>query len=109
MPNDPDYGREWADLRRRTRIFWIIFLGYIPGVVILNLLAGLIAPSLTPMWIAVPWMGAFMAAGIYRALFRCPRCHKRFFYKGWYSSQFIRNCLHCDLPLGSSPPQQNSN
>jgi hypothetical protein len=31
------------------------------------------------------------------ALFRCPRCGKRFFTTLWYRNPFARKCVHCGL------------
>lgn len=94
------YDSEWNDLRRRLLIFWIVFLSYVPGVLVLVLSARSLAPSLddqAPQWIAGMWLGAFAVAGVYRSLFRCPRCRRRFFCSWWYSNPYARKCVHCRL------------
>ena len=35
MDTHPDYTADWRDYRRRRLIFWVTFLGFIPGVFIL--------------------------------------------------------------------------
>jgi hypothetical protein len=117
----PDYTAAWRDYRKRSFIFWTVFLGYIPGVLVLFVGAGLPIAALTgtkPDYFFYPiagsWMLAFLITSWQVVLFRCPRCRKRFFATWWYRNPFARKCVHCGLPKWASsdltlrpPPQSN--
>jgi hypothetical protein len=53
--------------------------------------------------VAVFWMFGFVAASIHHNSFRCPRCHKPFFWTWWRRNPAAERCLHCGLPRGASP------
>jgi hypothetical protein len=97
-----NYAAAWADLRWRIRLFWIVFLTYLPGVALItwlwpNLFEGL------GFIVAIPWMIAFIIAGFYRHSFGCPRCGKWFFSTDWWQNPFSRKCLHCGLQRWAKP------
>jgi hypothetical protein len=104
MHMQADYASAWRDYRKRTIIFWIAFLGYVPGVAAIFFaigpsLAALtgIEPNNIGMMIALCWMIAFAILAIRRSLFRCPRCGGAFFSTLWYTNSFARKCVHCGL------------
>ena len=105
MDAHPDYTAAWRDYRKRRLVFWAVFLGYIPGVLVLFVGIGLpisaligIKPDYFFYPIAGSWMLAFMIAGLRTGLFRCPRCGKWFFATWWYRNPFAGKCVHCGLP-----------
>jgi hypothetical protein len=96
-PDDPCYAN-WAEMRRRTRLFWIAFFTWAPLTALLLASAELAfgAPS---AWVAAPGVLAVFVARIYQVLWPCPRCEKPFYsYGGWLYWPFADRCLHCDLP-----------
>jgi len=78
-----NYDDQWRDLRKRGRLFWFVFLGWVPAeLLILNTLDS-ISPGLGNrafLWVGGLFMVAFFAAGIYRDRFRCPRCGEFYFF-----------------------------
>ncbi len=105
MGAQPDYAAAWREFRKRRLIFWAIFLGYIPGVLIIWIAIGLPVSALTGIKpdyffypIALCWLFMFLIASLRVGLFRCPRCHKWFFATWWYHNPFARKCAHCGLP-----------
>ena len=100
-----DYAVAWRDCRKRTIIFWIVFLGYMPGVGVIFFAVGPSLAALTGIklndsgiMIAFCWMVAFAITGFRLSLFRCPRCGQSFFWGSWYTNTFARKCVHCGLP-----------
>ena len=70
-----NYDDAWRDLHFRIRLFWLVFLGYMPGVLLIAFLLHEIFSGLDDRviaWAAIPWMAAYGAAAIYRTWFRCP-------------------------------------
>ena len=104
MDVSQNYRGAWDDLRKRIRIFWIVVLGYMPGV---GLCTYLVYTFGLPHWIAqgvaFVWMAAFIGAGGYRCGFRCPQCHHLFFMTWWRHNPYAGKCLHCKLPRWSEP------
>jgi hypothetical protein len=93
------YEVEWQDLRRRIRLFWIVWLGYLPGVLLIAFVLHKMSPGLSDRavpWIAGAWMIAFVSGSFYRTAFRCPRCREWYFW-GWIQNPFRRKCGHCGL------------
>jgi hypothetical protein len=107
--SEAGYAAAWRELRRRRRLTWVLFLGYIPGVAALCFLVG--APvtrmggskqgEVACAVIALLWILAFAAAAIRLTFFRCPRCHRIFHSTWWRHNPFARNCLHCGLAQGT--------
>jgi hypothetical protein len=69
MDAHPDYTTAWREYRKRRLIFWAVFLGYVPGVLILLIGIGLPISALTGIKldyfvysIAGAWMLAFVIA-----------------------------------------------
>jgi hypothetical protein len=104
MDTHSEYTADWQEYRRRRRLFWILFLGFIPGVFILFTFAlGLLSlidasnPAVSIFLIAGFWMLMLIIASFQYFYFHCPRCHKPFFSKFWYRP-FTKKCTHCGLP-----------
>jgi len=90
------YEKQRREYQKRNVLFWGLFAGYIPVVVIVGIPLGRVFDfKEMPGLIALAWMLAFGIVGIYRTMWKCPRCHKRFYYKWWYHNAFTRKCLHC--------------
>lgn len=101
------YTQQWLEYRKRDTLFWIIFLGFLPGVGLIGIpLSRLLGLEELAMVVAGIWIFAFAIAANYRAFWRCPRCRKPFFHKWWYNNFFATKCLHCKLPkyAGFDPP-----
>ena len=98
MRIDPSLEAAWLDLHRRSKILWLLFFGFIPGMALLSyllndpLLQG--APFLV---IALAWMGAIAWAGSRMASFACPRCSRAFFENWYFFKPLRQNCAHCSL------------
>src|ERR1051325_3073087 len=93
------YSVQWEDYRRRRNLFWIVFLTYIPGILIIGIpLACLFHSNVVGPIVAGLWMLAFIVVSNYWGFWKCPRCGKPFFRKWWYHNSFARRCVHCKLP-----------
>ena len=96
------YEDNWIDYRKRRRLFWIVFLTYVPGASFIGILLEKTIGSEYPIYIvAILWMLAFAITGLRLTYWKCPRCNKHFFAKWWGVNQFARKCLHCGLPKWS--------
>jgi len=119
MDTHPDYTADWHDYRKRRLVFWVLFLGLVPGVIILFAVIGMPISAVTGIdrlyffyWIAGLWMLMLVVARFRSSWFKCPRCHNLFFVKHFHRLPFISKCLHCGLPKWASsdtarplPPQ----
>lgn len=115
MDREPDaYKRAWRDFRFRKRLFWGLFLGYVPVLALLGMVLGhlgLLGSNANDVMVALglAWMLAWFVVGIRYPLFRCPRCQKRFI--AWhrrnpYFVRFATKCSNCGLGLGETPEPQ---
>ena len=92
------YSTQWADYRRRRRIFFLIFLSYIPGMYALGIpLEKHFASEIPLIAVAVTWIMAFVTAGWHMNAWKCPCCGNTFFRRKWIHNQFARKCVHCGL------------
>src|SRR4026209_404111 len=102
MNSESTYQEQWKDYRRRTSIFWLIFLTYVPGVFVVGVpLTHLVSSDTSVYMLAGLWMLAFVISGNYALAWQCPRCRKTFFRTSWYYNSFARQCVHCKLPKWS--------
>jgi hypothetical protein len=95
-----NYDENWRDLRSRIRLFWFVWLSGVPLIALVAAALDRILPKIanqTGVGLVIAWMVAFVAAGIYRQAFKCPRCGKWYFWTGLYHNPFARKCLHCGL------------
>ena len=98
-PELTSYRDAWVGYRRRSRIFWLLFLGYVPVVLVVGYVSFWLFGTFTPAFVAaVLYMVAMAVAGNYGGAWRCPRCHRPFFAKWWFYNSFARSCVHCGLP-----------
>src|SRR5271170_1255275 len=102
-----NYDDQWQSLRRRSRLWWCLFLGLIPTIILVGFAMDLVSPGLAarsdPSIFFGAWMVAFLTATIYWGEFRCPRCGKRFFRTRLGGvNGFARHCPHCGLRKWSS-------
>ena len=102
MSDNSDFAVAWNDYRRRRRWFFGVWLG---GFLVVALLASLLSKlsldDLAFYVIGPAWMIGFVIMAIRMSLFRCPRCHHRFFSTWWHNNPLARKCLHCGLPKWS--------
>jgi len=94
-----NYEAKWNEYRRRRRLFFAIFLSYVPGVWLVAIPVMYWFGSETPVYfIAGAWMIAFAVAGSRVSMFPCPRCGKWFFATWYFHNPLARRCVHCGLP-----------
>ncbi|MEP6671004.1 MAG: hypothetical protein ABJF10_17725 [Chthoniobacter sp.] len=106
MSSTPTYEEQWKVYRHRSRLFWLVFLGYVPGVFLLGVPLRYLFSSNIPVYIVAGlWMLAFAISGNYAVAWRCPRCGKPFFRGSWYTNSWARRCVHCQLPKWSCDPE----
>jgi hypothetical protein len=82
-------------IRGRRRITWMVFLTYLPAMLLIAAVFGVRAFP----WAAILWMALYGAAGIVVWLSRCPRCHRMYHYRGGFSNPWTQECMHCKLSL----------
>jgi hypothetical protein len=108
-----NYDPQWRNLRKRNRLWWSVFLGLIPAIILIGFALDLISPELAKRTsdtiFFYAWMAAFAAASIYAGGFRCPRCGKRYFRTRLGGvNAFARKCPHCGLPKWASNEQTSN-
>jgi hypothetical protein len=101
VPNDDAIARGLAEIRRRRRSVWALFLGFIPASLAFGLLTG---SNQWTIGFALLWMGLTSVAMFRAAFARCPRCKGLFHFDRWFMSNngFTRKCMKCGLPLRRS-------
>jgi len=98
MTETNDYKDQWDDYRRRNRIVIALFLGFIPGVLILGFPLTKLLKSEIPFYaVALTWMAMTAGAWIRLILFRCPRCRERFMMNKYFVVASGRKCPYCGL------------
>src|SRR5215207_4188595 len=99
---DVDIQGGLAEIRRRRRWFWAVFLTYLPGVALLGGLAsGLTGREESFSVVAIGWMAAFVVTSARVVLSSCPRCGEQFHSNGQWHHPWTQRCLNCHLPLRS--------
>jgi hypothetical protein len=101
VPTDEAIARGLAEIRRRRRTLWVLFLGFIPATLTFFLLTG---SNQLAVGFALLWMGLTSVAMFRTAFARCPRCKGLFHFDRWFMSNngFTRKCMRCGLPLRRS-------
>ncbi len=84
------------EIRRRRRLVFVVFLLYIPVVIITFFV---FRSDQFTVWVALAWMALCAVTIIRASLSRCPRCGKHYHYKRPTSNPWTRKCLHCGLRL----------
>ena len=115
LTGGPTVSAKWRRYRWWSRAFWGCFLGYLPGLALVDHAVrrrnGDAANS-TTLVLAFVWMIAFAITGYFKFNFACPRCGEMFFRiwddrpwrRTWISKPFARHCAHCGLPKWSVDP-----
>jgi len=102
----------WVDYRRRKRVFWIVFLLYLPAMISFGLFV--VQPlGWDERWLAgaaCGWMMAWAASGTWLSRLTCPECGAGFFRSTragmWHTANvWARRCRHCSA---ISPAQSSS-
>jgi hypothetical protein len=100
------YVGAWRAYRWWARAFWLVFVGFLPGMSLFDRVvrrtAGDAANTATVV-AALVWMLGFALAGYQKGNLACPRCGQSFFRtsddrpwrQGWRSNPFARHCMHC--------------
>jgi hypothetical protein len=99
FPSGERYKHGWRDLRRRETVFWLTAVSFVPGVLLIMLVISNFqddVPQHFGTWVGGSWLSTIFATGLYRRLFRCPRCRKFFFRWGFDQNPFA--CASCKLP-----------
>lgn len=87
----------WRDYRLRKRLFWAMFLLWIPmGAGVSTTGKAIHCPWLMPAYV-VYWMAARVVIGLWLAKQRCPQCSQLFFIHGPFGMGNVRarQCYHC--------------
>lgn len=89
-----------ARLLTMKRIFVILLVAYVPGMVGLGLVLGHLGRSdMVPRvldWVAALWLGGLFSLWMVVASRRCPRCGRFFSWKGLFGVRPFRlRCAHC--------------
>ena len=102
------YAAAWRSYRLWSRAFWLIFVGYLPTLALVDRVVRRAlgdAANTTTLLVAFLWLIAFAITGYHKSNFACPRCGEMFFRtwddrrwrKTWSSNPFARSCRHCGL------------
>jgi predicted RNA-binding Zn-ribbon protein involved in translation (DUF1610 family) len=97
-----DYSANWNEYRQLQRRFFLIWLGYVPGVGAFAIIVNFLFHTFVPAFIfAVAWMLWFISAAAEWAQFPCPRCGKTFSHReGIFNPHwgpFAWKCMNCGL------------
>jgi hypothetical protein len=109
MTGQPEWQRAWKDLRRRTVLLAASVIS-LPGSAVLVLVMrslgwGYMASDRFIVLAGMEMLAMMLASAVFHS-FPCPRCHRRFFFKGIFANSFARRCLHCGLRKGADPPSE---
>ena len=89
----------WNSLRRREQVGIGLWLGYIPGVIVLGRpLSRALGSEIAYLGVALVWMAACLLVVFWTGSFRCPRCGNPFYRWCWYQGSYARKCAHCGPP-----------
>jgi hypothetical protein len=99
MSENSNFDSAWSDYRNRRRWFFGVWLGGVPLVVLLSLALIPVFHSEIPFYVvAGAFFFGFAVVGVRLTLFRCPHCHRHFFFTGYSSNHFAKRCVHCGFP-----------
>ena len=104
---DPTYQRSWRDLRRRELLFWFFVLSYVPGILLIIVIANIFEhdlPEHMGMYFSGAWLAGFAGASFHRQNFRCPRCHQFFFRRFMFVDPESRSCVNRNLARWTGGP-----
>jgi hypothetical protein len=108
-PTRPDYVEAWeqyrALARKRQQAIISFIVGFLPAQWVLGSVGATVFGShdghlgeIIRWGLGFPWgtyVGVRMAAV---SVWKCPRCHKRFFTRRFWGNIFTGRCVNCGLP-----------
>src|SRR5262245_30811038 len=76
------YSTAWIYYRRWSRVFWMVFVLYLPVLAVVGrALQSMPSANTLILFAALVWMIAFAVIGYHKWNFQCPRCGELFFRK----------------------------
>lgn len=98
------YTSDWNEHRQRRKQLLNVFLILLPMVVIAAYLnTFFVQAGLILKFVLIPaWSLALARAYTQYLMFRCPRCHLRYFHLKGKWHLFTKECKHCGLPKWST-------
>jgi predicted RNA-binding Zn-ribbon protein involved in translation (DUF1610 family) len=106
----PSHQIDWADCKRRELWYRIVLYGFVPLVFIASVVASRLVGSDAPFMImaSVAMLAAIVVT--YRlVVFQCPRCHRSFFSRSWWTFQpHKQKCVHCGFPKWSETDESHA-
>ena len=106
MTSEADYGRQWRDLRMRSRLLLLLFVFYIPVMALSVFALNGISPGLGDQswfWLFAGWMVVLIVLGFYQISFRCPHCGGWFGSSDSWNNPIAGHCLHCGQKRYGAP------
>jgi hypothetical protein len=91
----------WRELEKRRTLFWVIFVGFVPGVPFVSTVLSAFAGVDLFLPVGLPWLLAFAVAGLYQSRLPCPQCAQPFGFSWTQRCPFTNKCLHCGLQRDS--------
>jgi predicted RNA-binding Zn-ribbon protein involved in translation (DUF1610 family) len=105
----PSGGPRWNEYRRRRGWFYAALVACPLTILALGMIVpGLVASDAPVTVLIFAGMTAIGITSARMAYFRCPRCGKLFFRKGWMRNSFAQSCMHCGLPKWAEADTSNS-
>jgi len=94
-----DYQQAWKEYKWRRNQVWIVFFCILPVAGTVGYITNKFhyTRSDLAMIAATAMMVLFFVTGLRFNLWRCPRCHKRFYMKSGLVSFDTNRCCHCGL------------
>jgi len=98
------YRNSWIRFRKWRLVYWLLILTLVPaGFGLGRALGELLQSKESGVFIMfVIWGASWLVTANIMYFWRCPRCQKRFFVRGWplvgVPMSWIDTCRHCGLP-----------
>jgi hypothetical protein len=93
------YQRQWEEYRERQVIFWLVFIAYLPAMILLTEISKRVFQNESVVFAGFCVFALGWGFCGYRLSFwKCPRCAKSFHLTWWWQNIFATKCLHCKLP-----------
>jgi predicted RNA-binding Zn-ribbon protein involved in translation (DUF1610 family) len=80
---------------KRNLIFFALFLGYVPGLLVTSMLARLLHLEKAVGVVSFVWFCSVVIAAVWRTNWPCPNCGNTFYRKWWYRQSLATKCVHC--------------
>ncbi len=91
------YDAAWRSLRLRRWAVW----GLLLACIVVGRISGWNKD--VPRYVLEAAFGLTIAALLWSAAFRCPRCRKLFRWSRTNFNPLTQRCAHCQLPVGAKP------